>query len=144
MTSRETGMLLAYVTGACPQQKINELTPDAWHDILGHLDYAECRQAARAVASRQPFVAPSEIIAEIAAVRCVSQPHSNACRDGDCRDCRMSWCMHSCHPRAVAALAGPKAERPALEAGQRSDGEVLGELESRTGQHLRLRSVGGG
>ena len=119
MTHRESGMLVAYVAGACPQQKMNELTPDAWHDILGHLDYAECRQAARAVASRQPFVAPSEIIAEIAAARSAEQPHSNACRGGDHRDCRVSWCMCICHPHAVRDLAGPKPppSAPELPAG---------------------------
>lgn len=120
MTLKETGMLLAYVAGACPQQKMNELTPDAWHDILGHLEYAECRAAARAVAARQPFVAPSEIIAQIAAVRSPEMPHSNACRGQDCRDCRVSWCMCVCHPRAVAAIAGPPPaapDRAALPAG---------------------------
>jgi hypothetical protein len=119
MTHRESGMLVAYVAGACPQQKMNELTPDAWHDILGHLDYADCRQAARAVASRQPFVAPSEIITEIAAARSAEQPHSNACRGGDHRDCRVSWCMCACHPQAVRALTEPGAvipERRALPA----------------------------
>jgi hypothetical protein len=119
MTPRETGILLAYVTGACPQQKMNDLTPDAWHDILGHLGYEECRQAARAVAARQAFVAPSEIIREIADKRCAEMPHSNACRGGDCRGCQRSWCCCSCHPRAVAAIAGPPAApaRPAVERG---------------------------
>ena len=37
MEIEETGKLVAYVAGACPQQKMNALTPDAWHDILGHL-----------------------------------------------------------------------------------------------------------
>jgi hypothetical protein len=120
MTPTETGMLLAYVAGACPSQKMNELTGDAWHDILGHLEYADCRQAVRAVGARQPFIAPSEIIAEIAAQRSPEQPHSQACRGHDHRDCRVSWCMCVCHPAAVAKLAGPPSvmpDRPAIEAG---------------------------
>lgn len=113
MTPKETGMLLAYVTGACPQQAINELTPRAWHDILGHLEYEECRQAARSVAARQPFVSPSEIIREVADRRCAEMAQSEACRGGDCGGCRRSWCSHSCHPKAVAAIAGPPpAPRP--------------------------------
>jgi hypothetical protein len=121
MNKRETGMLVAYVAGACPQQKMNELTPDAWHDILGHLEYGECREAARAVASRQPFVAPSEIIREIADKRSASQPHSNACRGGDCPDCRVSWCSCTCHPRAVEALTS--SPRPTAAAVERRQGD---------------------
>lgn len=111
MNKQETGLLLAYVIGACPQQQVNKLTPDAWHDILGHLEHEECRNAARAVAARQPWVAPSEIIREIADARCAQMPQSNACRDGDCGNCRTSWCAHTCHPGAVAELAGPLPER---------------------------------
>ena len=113
MNLKEIGKLVAYVAGACPQQKMNALTPDAWLDILGHLDYEECRQAARTVAARQPFVAPSEIIAEVAGARSAAQPHSNACRGGDHGDhCRVSWCMCTCHPQAVARLTAPGAPVP--------------------------------
>lgn len=128
MTPKETGMLLAYVTGACPQQAINELTPRAWHDLLGHLEYEECRQAARMVAARQPFVSPSEIIQEIADQRCAGMAQSAACRGGDCRGCRIGWCSHSCHPKAVAAIAGPPVLAPARQAVERGGEPVaLGE-----------------
>lgn len=115
MTLEEVGKLLGYVAGACPSQKMNDLTGDAWHDILGHLKYAECRQAARVVASRQPFVAPSEIIAEIAAARSARQPHSEACRRGDHGDhCHVSWCGCTCHPQAVAAVSSAEPPRAAV------------------------------
>lgn len=127
MTPKETGLLLAYVTGACPQQAINELTPRAWHDILGHLDYEECRQAARAVAARQPFVAPSEIIREIADRRCAELPQSEACRGGDCNGCRRTWCSHSCHPKAVAAIAGPEPASPPKPVRDSGEPVALGE-----------------
>lgn len=120
MTKQETGKLLAYVAGACPQQKMNELTPDAWHDILGHLEYDDCRAAVRVVGARQPFISPSEIIAQVAAKRSPEQPHSNACRGQDHRNCLMTWCMCVCHPGAIQKLAGPppyEPERPALPAG---------------------------
>jgi hypothetical protein len=69
MTPREAVLLTRYVKACCPQQSIDEYTPDAWHDLLGDLSLDECRQAAAAVAKRQPFVAPAEIRAEVRAVR---------------------------------------------------------------------------
>lgn len=65
MTPRETVMLTEYVRACCPQQQIAEYTPDAWHDLLGDLDLAECKAAVAAVCKRQPFVSPAEIRAEI-------------------------------------------------------------------------------
>lgn len=115
MTREETVTLAQYVHALCPQQAIDRYTPIAWHDVLGHLEYEECRQAARAVAARQPFVAPSEIIREIADARSATMRQSQACRDGDCDGCRFSFCSHSCHPSAVGAIAGPPpAPRPSL------------------------------
>lgn len=57
-------MLTRYVKALCPQQAIDSYTPIAWHDVIGELSLTEARTAAAAVASRQPFVAPSEILAE--------------------------------------------------------------------------------
>lgn len=54
-----------YVRACCPQQAIDEFTPDAWHDLLGGYSLADCRAAVAAVTRRQPFVAPAEIIAEV-------------------------------------------------------------------------------
>lgn len=103
----ETVTLVAYVNACCPQQAMDEFTPDVWHDLLGHLDLADCRAAVIALGRRQPFIAPSEIIREIADRRSARQPHSNACREGSCRDCRVSWCLCACHPAAVEALTRP-------------------------------------
>ena len=69
MTHKETVILARFVKAACPQQAIDKYTPDAWHDLLGDLDLADCRTAATAVAKRQPFVAPAEIRAEVQRVR---------------------------------------------------------------------------
>lgn len=118
MDVKEVAMLVAYVAGACPQQKMNELTPDAWGDILGALGYEECREAARAIASRQPFVAPSEIIREIAEQRSESRPHSNACRDRNCGDCRVSWCSCVCHARNVRAITAQPGVRSVHRGGE--------------------------
>lgn len=69
MTHEETVMLCRYVKACCPQQAIDEFTPDAWSDLLGDLTLADCRGAVVAVARRQPFVAPAEIRAEVLAQR---------------------------------------------------------------------------
>lgn len=65
MTPDETVILARYVRALCPQQKFDEYTPDAWHDVLGDWPLATARTAAAAVAKQQPFVSPAEIIAEI-------------------------------------------------------------------------------
>lgn len=65
MTPDETVVLARYVRALCPQQKFDEYTPDAWHDVLGDFALADARSAAAAVARKQPFVSPAEIIDEI-------------------------------------------------------------------------------
>lgn len=69
MTDEETVMLARYVRALCPQQKFDEYTADAWHDVLGDLPLNDARAAAAAVARRQPFVSPAEIRAEYTARR---------------------------------------------------------------------------
>lgn len=69
MNREEAVALCRYVKACCPQQAIDTYTPDAWHDLLGDLDLTDCRQAARIVAARQPFVSPSEIRAEVQRIR---------------------------------------------------------------------------
>ena len=50
MTPEEVVVLARYVRALCPQQKFDEYTPDAWHDLLGDLSLADCRQAAETLA----------------------------------------------------------------------------------------------
>ncbi|MFF8100105.1 hypothetical protein ACF07S_10070 [Streptomyces sp. NPDC016640] len=69
MTPDETVMLARYVRALCPQQKFDEYTPDAWHDVLADYALPNARAAAAAVARKQPFVSPAEIIAEIRRTR---------------------------------------------------------------------------
>lgn len=69
MNSQEAAALCRYVRALCPQQKFDEYTPDAWHDILANYQLNDAREAAAAVARRQPFVAPAEIAAEISKIR---------------------------------------------------------------------------
>jgi hypothetical protein len=65
MIHKEAVMLARYVRAICPHQKMDEYTPDAWHDLLGDYEYAACKEASRVLGQRQPFIAPAEIIAEV-------------------------------------------------------------------------------
>jgi hypothetical protein len=65
MTPDETVVLARYVRALCPQQKFDEYTPDAWHDVLADFDLTDARTAAATVARKQPFVSPAEIVAQI-------------------------------------------------------------------------------
>lgn len=65
MNPKETVLLTRYVKALCPQQKVDEYTPDAWHDVLADFALADARTAAAAVARKQPFVSPAEIVTEI-------------------------------------------------------------------------------
>ena len=69
MTHEETVVLTRLVAAACPQQAMDKYTPDAWHDLLGDLSFADCRAAISVLGKRQPFMAPSEIRAEVRKVR---------------------------------------------------------------------------
>jgi hypothetical protein len=112
MTHEETVQLARYVKACCPQQQIDDYTPNAWYDLLGHLELAECREAAASVARRKPFVAPSEIIREVADARSFNEPHSNACRSNDHGDCRSSWCGCACHPENVRGITTARGGDP--------------------------------
>ena len=69
MTPKETVLLTRYVKACCPQQQMDEYTADAWHDLLGDLLLSDCKAAVAEVANRQPFVAASDIRAEVRRVR---------------------------------------------------------------------------
>ena len=69
MTPEETVILARYVRALCPQQKFDEYTPDAWHDVLGDFTLDEARTAAAAVARQQAVVAPGEIATEVRKAR---------------------------------------------------------------------------
>lgn len=69
MNREDTVRLCRYVKGACPQQAIDEFTPNIWHDLLGDLRLEDCREAVTSVARRQPFVSPAEIREEVKRIR---------------------------------------------------------------------------
>jgi hypothetical protein len=109
MTPAETVLLVRYIAGCCPHQKIDSYTPDAWHDLLGDLDLDACKSAAAEIARTRPFVAASDIRTLVDRKSTAGLPHSDACRGRNCRDCLWSWCRCLCHRRAVVHDDGPLA-----------------------------------
>lgn len=69
MTPTETVALTRYVQALCPQQRMDEYTPDAWHDVLSPYRLDDARQAAAQLAARQPFISPGELVPEIRRIR---------------------------------------------------------------------------
>lgn len=64
MTPTETVAYTRYVRALFPHQKIDEYTADAWHDAIRGLTFQDATAAAVEIVKRQPFISPSEIIAE--------------------------------------------------------------------------------
>jgi hypothetical protein len=62
MNSEEVVKLTRYIRALAPQQKFDEYTADAWEDVLGEFSLVAAQRAAAAVARRQPFISPAEII----------------------------------------------------------------------------------
>lgn len=62
-------MLVRYVAALCPQQKMDEYTPDAWFDVFQELpfdiDYGKCKAIVRYLARTQAFIGPRDIIEEL-------------------------------------------------------------------------------
>ena len=69
MNMKEAIALCRYTQACCPQQRLDQYTPDAWLDLLGDLTYADCKTAVANVAKREPFVSPAEIRTEVAHMR---------------------------------------------------------------------------
>ena len=75
MIKTEVAALCRYLQACCPQQKFDQFTSDAWFDLLADMPFGLAKLAAQRVASRQPFVSPSEIIATAKAMRKAVDPH---------------------------------------------------------------------
>ena len=65
MNATEAAVLCRFVKACCPQQKFDELTPDAWALLLSDVTLVDAKEAAITVAKRQPWVSPAEILAEV-------------------------------------------------------------------------------
>ena len=69
MKSEETVELIDYIRLMFPTQRMEDETPDVWHDALRSLTLGECRKAVASLATRQRFVATAEIHAEVRVMR---------------------------------------------------------------------------
>lgn len=61
MTAAEAVLLCRFAKACCPQQAIDQYTPDAWHELLRDLTFDDCKAAIVDIVKTQPFVAPAEI-----------------------------------------------------------------------------------
>ena len=69
MTPTEALALCRLAKAACPQQAVDEFTPDAWHLLLEDLRFDDAKDALIEVCKRQPFVAPAEIRTGVERIR---------------------------------------------------------------------------
>lgn len=69
MNHAEAVILCRAVAAYCPQQHVDEFTPNSWHDLLDDIRLTDAKQAAIEIARVQPFVAPAEIRAKVREIR---------------------------------------------------------------------------
>ncbi len=69
MKPTEAVTLCRYVKAACPQQTIDEYTPQAWTDLLGDLRLTDAMEAARNLGQRQHFIDPADLRTEVRRIR---------------------------------------------------------------------------
>jgi hypothetical protein len=111
----EAVILCRYVKAICPQQKFDEYTPDAWYELLGDYSLNDCKEAARTVGQRQPFIAPSEIITEVRRVRDQRIDTANVIYDGNPDETGLES-ARSLRELIRQAGDGQIGERPVLQA----------------------------
>jgi hypothetical protein len=70
VNSQEAAALVRYVRAACPQQRVDEFTADAWYDVLYPFTLDEARAAISAhIRAGNAFVAVGEIVTAIRRAR---------------------------------------------------------------------------
>ena len=75
MNQTEAIMLCRLVKAVCPSQALDQYTPDAWHLILGHIDYSDAKAAVARLAAldlepgRSRYIEPGHIIAQVRRIR---------------------------------------------------------------------------
>lgn len=69
MNAAESMLITRFVKAACPQQKMDEYTIDAWFKLLKNLNYVDCEEAVENLGNTQAFIAPAEIRAEVTRIR---------------------------------------------------------------------------
>lgn len=70
MTPEQTLALCRYVKAVCPQQAIDQYTPLAWQDFLGHHDYDTAKAAVQMLVNEgKAFIQIAELVAGIKRIR---------------------------------------------------------------------------
>ncbi|MGW5408977.1 zinc finger domain-containing protein [Streptomyces spiralis] len=121
MTEEEAVQIAEYVAAACPAQKFGEYTPDVWGEILAPYAVDEARAAVIAVARRQPFVSPAEIVTEIRERRAERIALANVVYDGDPAEtgAESAANLREIVRAAGDGLTGPSSIRASLGAADR-------------------------
>ncbi|MFC7220771.1 hypothetical protein ACFQLX_21805 [Streptomyces polyrhachis] len=137
MTEDETVTLARYVRAMCPQQRFDEFTADAWHDVLAPYGLDEARAAvARHIAAGHSFVSVGEICSQIRKARNDRLDRHTEAEPpyGDCGDASYKAALLD-ERRAIAEGRSAPVTVPALPPGAQPGG-----YEGRT--RALLRSVG--
>lgn len=69
MNREEAIMLCRYVKACCPQQAIDQYTPDAWADHLEAVPYEDAKAAVKEITAKQPFVTVAEVLTIVKRIR---------------------------------------------------------------------------
>lgn len=65
MTPLQMVDLCDWVAAIKPAQRMSDVTPDAWYAVMGALDFEQAKRAVIAIAAREPWIEPHEIVAEV-------------------------------------------------------------------------------
>lgn len=69
MNHDESARLCRVIAGLAPAQAFDETTPALWQGVLADVRLVDAMEAVKAIARRQPFVAPADVIAEVRSIR---------------------------------------------------------------------------
>lgn len=69
MNQPEVLALLRFIAAACPAQKLDEYTADAWAEVLADIDPADAKTAVIKLVRSQPFISCSDIATGVKEIR---------------------------------------------------------------------------
>lgn len=69
MNVTQTTRLCRAIAALAPAQKFDDETPAIWSVVLAGVRYEDAREAVVAIAQRQAFIAPADVIAEVRRIR---------------------------------------------------------------------------
>lgn len=131
MNTAETTRLCRAIASLAPSQHLDEETPAIWSVVLAWVRYEDARQAVVAIAARQAYIAPADIVAEVRRARSRRLEHADAVvPDADPDDPAAYLAALRSARRAIADGADPprqveappvRAARPALPGPARGD-----------------------